>query len=34
MMASKVSDSKVNPLGLLDISIDRKMHMVGKLDQK
>ena len=26
MMASKVSDSKVNPLGLLDISVDRNAY--------
>ena len=26
MMASKVSDSRVNPLGLLDISIDRNAY--------
>ena len=26
MMASKVSDSKVNPLGLLDIAVDRNAY--------
>ena len=26
MMASKVSDTKVNPLGLLDISVDRNAY--------